>query len=96
MIVARARTGVFVAGREVRGSSFLGPLSADTMDASGNPTSAVIGSAATSYGKLGVTITTALSHVVWHRPVNGAGGSTALVSSYESASVFTMLRSRRD
>jgi hypothetical protein len=90
------RTGTFIAGRRVRGRTFVSPLS---------------GSAVTSDGVLANTEHDALVAgavaclagldagdlwVVWHRPKEGAGGSVAPITSVTVPYMLAVLRSRRD
>ena len=94
VIAGITRTGVFTGGREVRGRSFFGPVvQADVL--AGVPTVGLVGAVQTAIGKLGVTIGTPIVPVVWHRPKGANPGLTAAISSYEAASVFSLLRSRR-
>jgi hypothetical protein len=39
-------------------------------------------------------VSTAIAHVVWHRPVLGAGGLTVVVNSWTCNTRFGSLRSR--
>jgi hypothetical protein len=92
------RTNDFVAGRRVRGRMFLVPMSAEGYDADGTLKPSFLAlvpgmqSALLTGGNVaGVQI---VNTVVWHRPVNGAGGSIHDVTTVDVADRAATLRSR--
>lgn len=96
MAVVTFNTETFIAGRRVRGRSFLGPLSqTETIDGSGRLASAAYGRYIAAGDRLLAT-GGAPSLVVWHRPKNGSGGDTAPVVSFACSPKLGVLRSRRD
>jgi hypothetical protein len=89
-------TSTYIAGRRLRGRTFVSPLSQFAQDNDGSPTSTALGYA-DDFGDAWLTggpggITT----VVWHRPTGGSGGSTAQITAHSVADKFAVLRSRRD
>ena len=88
-------TSVIINGRRVRGRMFLGPMT-ESINTVGAPTGAAQITIQNGMATLGTTVVTPLAHVVWHRPVNQAGGAACAVSSYGSAAYWAVLRSRRD
>src|SRR4029453_11488130 len=93
-VVMRLETGVFVAGRRLRGRSFLVPMAGSIQDTNGTV-------AATPLGTLNTAAAAAVtasgtSWLVWHRPVGGSGGSVSPVTSAGIPDKIAVLRSRRD
>lgn len=91
----RLGTSTIINGRRVRGRLFVpGPI--ESVNAAGGVPS---GSYVTDVTAGGATLfdagATSSEPVVWHRPVNGAGGSHALVTSVACAPTWSVLRSRR-
>lgn len=94
-ICAQFFTSTFIGGRRLRGRLFIPGLTVGSGTTSGAPTGALV-TAVTALGSAyGTTVVTALNQRVWHRPVAGAGGLSAVVTSRSSASTFSVLRSRR-
>lgn len=93
--VVNWNTQDYVNGRRVRGRTFLVPLGSDCYDAQGDIASATLTSLREAADDL---VTAALEHplCVWHRPVNGAGGSSHVVNSATVPDLPAVLRSRRD
>jgi hypothetical protein len=90
------KTTAVIAGRRVRGRTFLSPLTNAVADIDGTP-SAPYMTAANDLGDAwtdnGLTNTYA---VVWHRPVGGAGGTAEDITAHSIRDKFAVLRSRRD
>jgi len=85
-------TGVIVAGRRVRGSTFIAPMLASTFDSSGTIATAslsAVQSAASAFAASGV------AKGIWHRPVGGSGGQYAAINDATVPDRVTALRSRR-
>jgi hypothetical protein len=93
--VAQFLTGTFIAGRRLRGRLYIPGLTVGSGTVSGAPTGALVTAVNAFNAALGTTIITALNQRVWHRPVNGAGGLSAVVTSRAAAPTFAVLRSRR-
>lgn len=95
MAVVRINTGAIVNGRRLRGRHFIGPF--DTgQTAAGGLAAATVTAFNTAAALLTTTITTPIINCVWHRPVGGAGGSHATVTTFETQTKLGVLRSRRD
>jgi hypothetical protein len=93
-VVMRMETGIFVAGRRLRGRTFLVPMAGTVQDSNGTV-------AATPLGTLNTAAAAAVtasgtSWLVWHRPVGGSGGSSSPVTSAVIPDKIAVLRSRRD
>lgn len=86
-------TGTFANGRRVRGSTFLVPLTRTAYDNNGTLTSGALealqDAVDTFMGGAGADL------VIWSRPVGGAGGGTAPVTSGTVVDKVSWLRSRR-
>lgn len=88
-------TGGVVNGRRVIGRTFI-PLPDETDNTTaGIPQSSYIANAAASAGFLLAVGATATEAVVWHRPVNGAGGSSHPITTPSARSTWSVLRTRR-
>jgi hypothetical protein len=95
MAVIRINTGVIVNGRRLQGRHFIGPF--DTgQTTSGGLAPATVTAFNTAANLLTTTIVTPILACVWHRPVGGAGGSHATVSTFATQTKLGVLRSRRD
>jgi hypothetical protein len=80
-------------GHKIRGRTFAVPLAAMYFDTDGTLTSAgltTLGNAANA------RVTESPFPIVWHRPVDGAGGIIAPIASYSITDKAAVLRSRRD
>lgn len=89
-------TADIVAGRRVRGRTFVGPLAAVDTDGDGSPSVTRLGhlqSLMNAWLDAGVT---GVDTVVWHRPVAGAGGSDHVITAAGKSDKYAILRSRRD
>lgn len=90
------KTDDVVAGRRVRGRTFLGPLATSLNQGDGTPTSAAI-TTALALGAAWIDAgTTDVEAVVWKRPKGSTPGSDHVITSYSVRDVFSVLRSRRD
>lgn len=83
----------FKNGRRVRGRSFLPGLPEDIQTSGVGPTEVFRETIQGVYS--GVLGGAAAVHVVWSRPVDGAGGSIHPVSSYQTSPIWSTLRTRR-
>jgi hypothetical protein len=95
-LVATWHTTAIIAGRRVRGRTFLGPLAAVDTDTDGTPSGTRLGhldALINAWQDAGITST---STCVWHRPVGGAGGSDHTIISGTRSDKYAVLRSRRD
>lgn len=91
------KTDGVVAGRRVRGRTFLGPLALSAAEGNGTPTAAALVSAnafGTAMGNAGLSD---VRHVIWHRPTAaGNDGSHHDIAEFTIRDKFAVLRSRRD
>lgn len=89
-------TGTYIAGRSIKGRSFIGPMAEEHIDASGQVLDATKTAVdAALYAYLG-GIDYGDAQVVWHRPKAGAGGSAHPVSTGTIEKKVAVLTSRRD
>lgn len=93
--VVNWNTQDYVNGRRVRGRTFLVPLSSEAFDSNGDIAAATLIALREGANDL-VTATLEAPLCVWHRPVNGAGGSSHVVTSSTVPDLGAVLRSRRD
>lgn len=87
-------TSAFVAGRRLRGRTFLVPLRGAAYQSDGTlvaGTLTTLQSAAAAQ-----VVASGASMLAWHRPVNGSGGSVDAVTSSAVPDKVCVLRSRRD
>lgn len=94
-ICAQFLSNTFISGRRLRGRLYIPGLTVGSGTVSGNPTGALVTAVNAFNTALGTTVVTAINQRVWHRPVNGAGGLSAVVATRSSATTFSVLRSRR-
>jgi hypothetical protein len=92
--VVNWRSSGIVAGHRVRGRTFLVPTTGAVQDTDGSISSAALGTLRTALGTF--VAAAAPSLMVWHRPVNFAGGSSFPVTSADIPDKSAILRSRRD
>lgn len=90
------RTTTFLAGRRIRGRSFISPLAGAAVTSDG-----LLSNAAVAGFKLGGTsllagLEAGDSWVVWHRPKLNIGGSAAPITAVSVPFKLAVLRSRRD
>jgi len=88
-------TGTVAAGRRVRGRTFLVPLSTAAYQSDGSLLPATVTTLQSAAATL-VNNTGGNPFVVWKRPVGGAGGLNAPVTSYTVPDLVAVLKSRRD
>lgn len=93
--VVNWNTQDYINGRRVRGRTFLVPLSTEAYDTNGDLTGETLTAIRDGANAL-VTAVLNAPLCVWHRPVNGAGGSAHVVSSATVPDMAAILRSRRD
>jgi len=95
-ILLTGQTAVIIAGRRLRGRSFISPVASGTQT-SGLVSSAAIATTITS-ANTSLTGVTSSVPVVWHRPQppGPSGGSVSPVTTYSVGSTYAVLRSRRD
>lgn len=94
--IVQYQTGLFIAGRRLRGRSYIPGMTVGGVTAAGLPTTATLNALAAFNTALGTTILTATNQRVWHRPnALGAGGLSAVVTTRSVNSQFGVLRSRR-
>ena len=89
-------TSTFIAGRRVRGRTYISPLGSTSFNSTGFITTAKAGDVVTALGILKGTGSPAQELVVWHRPKSGAGGSMAPVTAVACPQKPATLKSRRD
>jgi hypothetical protein len=89
-------TAAIVAGRRLRGHSFIGPHAITNVDNLGQ-LGATQRSTLQSAANAMITGSTTSFPVVWHRPgVGGGGGTNAAVTAFVARTKLAVLRSRRD
>lgn len=94
--IVQYSTGLFIAGRRVRGRSYIPGIVTTFSTAGGQPTAALITALSNFGAALGTTILTATNQRVWHRPnALGVGGLSAVVTTRNVSASFGVLRSRR-
>lgn len=92
--VVNWRTAGIVGGKRVRGRSFLVPMAGAAYDSDGTIAAAALTTLRTA---LATFVTAAAADLrVWHRPVDGAGGSQHVVTAADIPDKAAVLRSRRD
>lgn len=90
------RTSTFVGGRRLRGRTFLVPLSTAAYENDGTilPGSlAILRAAAVAY--ITDAVGPSAKPLVWHRPVGGTGGSSAVITASGVTDKVAILTSRR-
>ena len=92
--LVRWLTSDIVAGRMLKGRNFIPAIGTALVTDTGLLTPAAV--TAIDAGAEGLITNSGGTLVVWHRPVNGAGGVTHLVTSASVWDNFAVLRSRRD
>lgn len=90
--VCRWITNEIVNGRRVYGHSYIVPLTRGNFGTNGQLTSGYISAAEAACGALAAS----QPMVVWHRPVNEAGGSSHTIENGAVPAKPAQLRSRRD
>lgn len=96
-IMVRFETDLFIAGKRVRGRTFLSPIDVSMLEGDGTPSATGIAHAnsfATAMEDSGATM---IDHVIWHRPATGGNdGQVAVISNHIVPNKYAILRSRRD
>lgn len=93
-LIAWGTAGV-VSGRRVLGRTFV-PLPDESENTTaGAPSGSYIANVLASAGFLLAVGATATEAVVWHRPKNGAGGSSHPITTPQARSSWSVLRTRR-
>ena len=88
------RTAGIVNGKRVRGRTFMVPLNGSSQDTDGSIATASISTLRTALASF---VTAAAADLrVWHRPVDGSGGSSHVVTAADIPDKACVLRSRRD
>lgn len=83
-------TSTFISGRRLKGRTYLVPF-ANVFEYNGT----LVSTAITAIGDAATTLYTGSTNmVVWHRPVGGAGGSSAQITSVSISDRVAILRSR--
>lgn len=96
MGICQYQTGLFIAGRRLRGRSYVPGLTVGGVTTAGLPTTATLNALAAFNTALGTTILTATNQRVWHRPnAGGTGGLSAVVTTRTVNNQFGVMRSRR-
>jgi len=94
MMLLSLHTGTIVNGKRVRGRCYLGPT-VGANDTDGTPLTVQRDFCKGIGNQLLGGTGGAPKYVVWHRPVNGAGGVAAAVTSASCPDFFAVMRSRR-
>lgn len=87
-------TANFIAGRRVRGRTFISPKN-NGGDVDGTPTAAHVSVASEMFGVLTATPAGHPKFAVWHRPIAGVGGAAVIVTGTRVRDTNSMLTSRR-
>ncbi len=97
MALGRFGTAAVINGRKVQGRMFWGPL-VTTDVIQGQVISTLVSSIQGAILQAGITITTPITHCVWHRPdpATSTGGDNPAVTGYTCRTLAAVLRSRRD
>jgi len=90
-------TATFVAGKRIRGRTFLVPLGRGAYDADGSLAPAALTTLRNAANGLATPLVPLIGRlIVWHRPKVGAPGSYGVVTTYSVKDKSAVLRSRRD
>lgn len=92
--IANHNTNGVIAGRRLRGRSFLVPAAGTAYDTNGTLTATALSAAQGASTTFLAAVTP--QFVVWHRPIAHAGGSTSPVTAIVVPDKACVLRSRRD
>lgn len=88
-------SGTYINGRRLKGRQFIpGAVEGDNASG-GGPGVSYLAALATALPLLGTTVVTPMNQRVWHRPVNAAGGLSAIVTARSASPRWAVLRSRR-
>lgn len=89
-------TATILGGRRLKGRTFIAPLSTSIVNQLLPPASANTQLNAYRDALIGATPPLANPAVVWHRPVNGAGGGAFTILTGSPGTKWFSIRSRRD
>lgn len=90
------KTATIVAGRKLRGRTFIVPLSTDCYQSDGTLSATTLAILSSAAGDLMAAGLANLEHlVVWHRPVAGVGGDSGDVTAFTVPDKSCILTSRR-
>lgn len=95
-VVVGWKTDDIVAGRRVRGRTFISPITSGQIDSDGTPVAGMLAYANAFGAKWIDNGATAVYTCVWHRPKGTSPGSDHQITSYSVKDKFAVLRSRRD
>lgn len=96
-LMVRFETSLFLAGKRVRGRTFLSPLDVSMMEGDGTPSAAAVALGNTFADSMEAGGLTTTNHVIWHRPSpGGTDGEFAAVTGHVVPNKYAVLRSRRD
>lgn len=82
-------------GRRLRGRLFVPGMLESSNTSAGAPAAGTLSSITTGAATIFTPGATASAAVIWHRPVAGAGGGSALITSATTSTRWAVLRSRR-
>lgn len=88
-------TGTFISGRRLKGRQFIPGLTEAANTSGGAPFGTAVTALNTAASLLGTTVVTPVNQRVWHRPVGGSGGLSAIVTSRSASTKWAVLKSRR-
>lgn len=91
----RYGTASVINGRRVRGRLFVPGVQEGDNTAGGVPLAALVTALTTAGATVFIAGATSSEAVVWHRPVGGAGGTHADITSAQGSSDWSVLKSRR-
>lgn len=94
--LVRWGTDTYIAGRRLRGRSFISPLAADAIGTDGEIKGGIASGMDTHLAAFIAVPTEGDAAVVWHRPVSGSGGSAGQITSGLMPLKVAVLTSRRD
>lgn len=92
----RLETSTYIAGRRVRGRSFVSPLADSAVSADGSLTPTAQSGLAGIYAELSAVMAAGDQWVVWHRPKLGVGGLAVPITGTTVPFKLAVLTSRRD
>lgn len=96
-VLVRFETDLFIAGKRVRGRTYLSPIDVSMLEGDGTPSATAIAHATSFATSMEDAGTTTLDHVIWHRPKTGmTDGQFATVSGAVVPNKYAVLRTRRD
>lgn len=93
-LITNFATGSVIAGRRLRGRSFIVPINGTMYDSNGTLSAPALAAMSATNGTFLTAVASSL--IVWHRPVGGAGGDFGAVTAITTPDKTCVLRSRRD